>query len=220
MEKHNKPRPSRADWERLKELEGTENGRFSGEYFRLWDAFDWSPEVIEENGSYGIRLAVGEVILPPLFEDLGVYVNVKKGDRVAVKQNGKWGVVVADGTGKHWIVEPRFDWIGFPNPLTPVKKGDKWGVYDLTKNRYLVPPECDSMETAGGYLFTNGTAICEKDGKYGLITDAGLFTGTVFDDIDNPPEEPVKVKYKGVWGWLNEKGRFTTDEDEAAITSD
>ncbi len=216
MENEKLPKPSPADYHRLRELEQQEEGAWSTQYEELWNAFDWKPELILEGGKCGLKSLLGELILPVNFEDVKLLSAsiVEKGDRIVAQQNGKWGVVLADGDGT-WLMKPEFDYIGYPNNITHVQKDGKWGVIDISKNEFLIQPECEYVNDDNGFMFINGISIYEKDGKTGVITSYGTHTEPIFEEVEFDPEGPVKVKYDGKWGFITEDNRFTEDEDEA-----
>ncbi len=216
MENEKLPKPSPADLQRLRELEQQEDGNWSTEYEELWNAFDWKPELILEGGKCGLKSLLGELILPVNFEDVKLLsaTIVEKGDRIVAQQNGKWGVVLADGDGT-WLVKPEFDYIGYPNNITHVQKDGKWGVIDISKNEFLIQPECEYVNDDNGFMFINGISIYEKDGKTGVITSYGAFTEPIFEEVEFDPEGPVKVMYDGKRGFITEDSRFMEDEDEA-----
>ena len=180
------------------------------------NSFARETKIITEGNKMGLKTYKGEIILPPQVEDLYklTQAELEIGDRVVAKLNGKWGVILADGIGT-WLIKPEFDYIGFPNRLTHVCKGGKWGVLDITKNEYLIPPECETVHADRGFMFTNGIGFYEKDGKTGAITEYGAYTGPVFEDVDGEPEGWVKVKYNGQWGFVTKDNQFTANEDDA-----
>jgi hypothetical protein len=98
------------------------------------NSIDWGAELITEGKKVGLKTAPWVLLLPPLFEDFQMMTNqeIKNGDRVVTQQGGKWGVIIADGTGT-WIIKPEYEYIGYPNNLTDVRKYGKWGVLDLAK---------------------------------------------------------------------------------------
>lgn len=179
-------------------------------------AYDWSDYKITEGNKIGLKTKEGEIILPPQMEDIRQLMDKEpgKGDKVVAKLNGKWGIILADSKGT-WIIEPVYDYIGYPNNLTSVQKDGKWGVLDISKRDYLIPPECDKVWDDMGFMFTNGIGLYEKGGKTGVITESGAFTGAIFEEVEGEPDGPVKVKYEGKWGYINENNEFTTDEDKA-----
>lgn len=221
MTEEKRPKPTAEEVIRLKKLEERiKDGSWDDEYAELFDSRDWSPEFIYEDNLMGLKTAFEEIILPPVFEDIRLLTQtiMEPGDRVAVKQNGKWGVVVADGKGT-WICEPEFDDIGYPNVITYVRKGNKMGVIDLAERKYLLPLEYDHIDDYESFMFVNGIGFFEKDGLHGVMMEDGSHTEAIFEDVDFEPEEPVKVKYKGKWGFIDEAGKFTEDEDDAGYVA-
>ena len=216
MEQEKYPRPSQTEWEKYWEFVNNDD-IFSEEFLMLCETYDWSPEYAIKDGKYGVRTANGEIVLQPDYDDLYLYDLLLKDSLVTVKKNGKWGIVKADGIGT-WVVEPQFDDIGFPLPLTLVKSNDRWGVYDIEKKEYFIPPECEDFnDYLMGRVFANEVALCYKDGKYGVATSYGIYTGAIFEEVNRNEDGLVEVKLNGTWGWINEDGLFTTDEDEAYV---
>ena len=172
--------------------------------------------VIFEDGLVGLKTEEGEVILPSIFDDIYKISPdfPSKGDRLVVKQNGKWGVIEADGKGA-WIINPEYEYIGYPNRITHVRKDDKWGVLDIEKDEYLIKPECDLIHDTDGFMFNNGIGVYEKNGRIGIVTEYGNFTDAIFEDLDGDPDGLVEVKFEGEWGFIDENNSFTVDEEEA-----
>jgi len=225
MKKEQKTRATQADFEKREALTATLRKEWSkkvnDELMNLMNSLDWDTEIIYDGEKCGLRNWRGEILLPPVFEDFGLltgssgkYREMYRGEKVSAKKDGKWGVVIADGTGI-WIVDPVYDSIGYPSNLTYVCLNGKWGVLNITEGRYLIEPVCDSIVDNDGFLFCNGIGFYRKDGKYGVIGSWGSFTDAIFDDYEGAPEGAVKVKYKGEWGYVNKEGSFTSDSEEA-----
>jgi hypothetical protein len=221
MTEEKRPKPTPEEVLRLRELEEhVKDGGWDDEYAELVDSRDWAPERIHKGNFMGLKTAFGEVILPPLYEDIKLLTHtlMEPGDRVVVKQGGKWGVAIADGK-ETWIWNPEFDDIGYPNVITFVKKGDKWGVFDLAEKKYLLPLEYDYIDDNDGFMFINGIGFFEKDALHGVMRENGSHTEAIFEDIDFEPDGPSKVKYEGKWGFINEEGSFTEKEDDASYVT-
>lgn len=218
--KQNRPKPTAADYLKRDELQRRMNDANDGitdiEYLNFLNSFNWKTEIFEKDGKHGLVSPLGEVLLPPQYDDFMMlsHQELKKGDRVVAMQNGKWGVIIADGQGT-WLIEPQYDYIGYPNSITQVRKGDKWGVLDLDKKDFLIPLECDKIYADSGYMFVNGIGAYEKSGKMGFITIEGKFTQPIFDDTDWDVEGLLKVKLNDQWGYVTEGGQFTLIPDEA-----
>lgn len=220
MEDIKKSKPTPADFEkrrlftkRFNESSVTDEENF--DYLDFMNSIDWSAETFEEEGLCGLKTSLGEMVLPPVFEVVCPTYEVNNGDRIVVMQNKKWGVVIADTKGT-WLIQPEFDYIGYPNALTQVCKDGKWGVLNITTGEYLIPLTCDKVFSEGGYLFVNGIGTFEKDGKLGVITQYGAFTQPIFEEVEFDDEAPVKVKLNGEWGYINEENQFSRDEEEAS----
>jgi hypothetical protein len=217
----NLPRPTEADYQKRKALEKRNESGWDDDYLDIMNAYDWSTEVFDSGKNWGLKNALGKVILEPLYEDFMMlsWSELEIGDRVVAQKNSKWGVLIIDGPGT-WVVEPEYDYISYPNNLTALRKNNKWGVFDFSRNEFLIPLDCDSISVVTGLLFTNGVGFYQKGGKTGIITDDGRFTAPIFEEIDCAPEELVKVKFNGNWGYLDENMNFTLVEDEACIAMD
>ncbi len=209
-----KPRPSQAGLQRRLELE--RSGQTNDEYADLCRAFDWSAGLFVGNGLYGLKNAAGELLLPPLYDEFmhldGQF--LKPGDRVVACFNGSWGIVVA-GQPLKWLVDPIYDYIGYPDDIAPVFIQGKWGVMNIPEGRYIIGPKCEEIYADKGKFFINGIGFFRKNGKFGVITDLGRHTQPVFDDADMVPSGWVKVKYKDSWGFIDENDQFTLDEYKA-----
>lgn len=60
-----------------------------------------------------------------------------------------------------------------------------------------------------------------KDLRWGFIEayPGKTYIPPVYEDLDWPCEEPIRVLKDGVWGYLNEKYHFTTNRNEASFYS-
>lgn len=222
MEEEQRPKPSQEQYIRFKELEKQmEPGEWNDEWMELYDAYDWSPELIKEGEKCGLKTVLDEVILPVIYDNVKLMEStiVEKGDRVVAIQNEKWGVAIADGNGT-WLVAPEYDYIGYPNDFTAVKKDDKWGVLNISNGEFLVPLECDTVFENNGFLFLNGIGSYVKDGRMGILTEDGDLTDAVFEAVDPTPSGLVKVKFEGEWGFIDEQDQFTEDMNRAAYCFD
>lgn len=219
LPRHRLPKPTPGDYAKRKQLEERSMKSTVDEsvYLNLMNSFDWSARLFRRKDRYGLKSALGEVLIPAKFEDFMMMTQqeIKNGDLVVTRDKGKWGVLKADGRGT-WILKPEFEYIGFPNNITFVCKDGKWGVIDILKGKYLIEPECDEILHDRGFMFINRVGFYVKNEKYGVIMDWGAFTKPVFEDYGGDIDAgPVKVKYRGRWGYINEKNEFTEDEDDA-----
>ena len=226
MEEKKLLRPTPADYEKRAYYEEiiSEQGMDSevdDEYMEFLNRFEWGGELYMDGELCGLKNALGEVLLAPVFEDMKLLSqhDIEKGDRIVAQQNSKWGVVLADGVGT-WLVQPEYDTIGYPNSLTYVCKNGKWGVLNLATFEFLIPLECDKIYADNGFMFINGVGVYEKDDRKGIVSSSGEFTGAIFDDVDCEPDEHVKVLLNGEWGYINEGNEFTSDLEEAYYFSE
>ena len=181
------------------------------------NSYNWSNEVFEVNGKFGVVNCVKEQMVAPNFEDFMLLSGkpLKLGDRVVAMQNKKWGILRIDGGNGIWELKPEFDFITCPNHFVACRKESKWGVLNTTTNEWLLPIELDEITLNDGFLFSNGVAFYGKDGKEGVILSTGEFTTAIFDEIEYDIDQFIKVRIGEVWGYIDEKGLFTEDEDQA-----
>lgn len=186
------------------------------ELLDLLNSYDWSCEVFEENGKYGLKSCVGKVLLPAKFDNFKALANVhvNEGQKMVAMQDGKYGILRADGIGK-WIVAPEFDEIGYPNIITSVYKDGKWGVINTSSGELIIPAELDLIYGGNDFIFNNGMAYFEKDGKVGVMNEDVEFTEAIFDEAEPDEHGVIVVKLNGKEGFIDENGQFTEDEDEA-----
>jgi hypothetical protein len=182
-------KPTADDYIR-RELFQSNQDHDTNEYLNFMNSIDWSSEVFEEEGKYGLKNALGEVVVKPNYEGIQYYpfTEFQTQHNIALKYNGKWGVQSL--LTHEWVVEPVFDYVGYPSNFLPVIKDGKWGVYNIREKNYLIPLVCES-----------------------------LFSEAIFDDVEWW-EGPVKVLYDGVWGYLDEQAMFTINEDYAYFSAD
>ncbi len=216
------PKPTLADYEKREKIEnqlskGEANDELESAYLNMMNSFDWSTRIFEQDGKYGLVNSRGEILVQPFFENFmaGSLDEHKIGSWVVAMQNEKCGVLICDGTGS-WLIKPEYDFIGYPNTITHVYKDGKWGVIDLSKKEFIIPLECDEVSSYNGFMFENGIATYSKNGKTGVINEDGAFTEAIFEEVECLPEEVVKVKLNGRWGFINDNNQYTQNEDDAA----
>lgn len=210
------PKPTAAILEQRKMLEKQDGKAAHYELLNLMNSYDWSCEVFEENGKYGLKSCIGKVLLPAKFDNFKALANVhvNEGQKMVAMQDGKYGILLADGVGE-WIVAPEFDEIGYPNIITSVYKDGKWGVINTSSGEFIIPAELDLLYGGNDFIFNNGMAYFEKDGKVGVMNENGEFTQAIFDEAEPNEHGVITVTLNGKEGFIDEKGQFTQDEDEA-----
>jgi hypothetical protein len=99
--------------------------------------------------------------------------------------------------------------------LVIVKKNGKWGYLEHSGIPFG-EIEYDGINVdRNGYSFLNGYSVFTKNSLWG-ITDGNRITKAEFDEIDHMELDSwVTVKKNGVPGFIDEKGNFTTDEEDA-----
>jgi len=223
MENQKAPRPTTEKYREFRELKKqsktlNREDRIHSLIFDMISEYDMSTEVFQSGEKWGLKNPIGEVILQPLYDNFMRLTSqdLDTDDLVVAELNDKWGVLRIDGEGS-WVIEPEYDYIGYPNPITHVRKGDKWGVIKVPEGDFLIPLDCDSIDDWNGFMFANGISFYHRGGKTGVIAEWGQFTDAIFEEIDFDPDLYVKVLYEGKWGYIDSNNQFTEDEDEAAI---
>jgi hypothetical protein len=140
---------------------------------------------------------------------------LKIGDRVVTELDNKWGIITLDGNSGTWVVEPEYDYIGYPNSITMFRKADKWGVMNTNTKEWILPLICDKIYSSNGFMFVNGIGVYEIAGKSGLILDSGEFTEAIYDEVDLAAEDFSKARIGDLWGYIAEDGQLVQDPDEA-----
>jgi len=218
MENKQLKKASKADFEKRTELKEMVNNDkiLNEEYIEFLNKFDWSPERFEENGKVGLKTSYGKILVPAIVDDLDVFSGW--GDEVpavVAYLNGKAGVIKGDGTGE-WIIKSSYDEIGFPNSITFVGNGNKYGIINIYTEEIIVPIECDIIYNSQGIIFDSGYSVFKKGEKYGILSEDGILTETIFDEVEGGGiGDIVKVRLGNEWGYIDEKGKFTLDEDDA-----
>ncbi len=94
------------------------------------------------------------------------------------------------------------------------KKNGKLGILD-SNGKEIAPVIMDEVHEM---IDTDGCIPLVKDGKWGLVHYYN-YVAPVYDRMVIRSEEYVEVWLNGVQGWLDIKGKFTTDESQAYIGS-
>jgi len=180
------------------------------------NSYDWSPIVYEENGKYGLKNCIGEQLTDAKYDDFRLLSahDLKIGARTVASIGKSEGIIILDGKGE-WLVEPNYDYISYPNSIVGLFKDKKCGVMNLETKEWILPMEYDSISIENGFLFCNGIAFFDKNGKHGILNEDGKCTEAIFDEIEYDIEGSVRVRFGEEWGFVNEDGEFTLDEDES-----
>jgi hypothetical protein len=173
-------------------------------------------QVFSENGKYGLASADGSVLLPAVFDDFKLLsgFTIRAGQKVVARLGDKYGIAIA-GTEGEWLIEPMYDDIAFPNMITAVKKGEKWGFLNTQTLEMVIPVELDTISNGHSFPFVNGVGYFQKDDKWGVILEDGTYTAAVFDEAEPNDSGVIEVRQGNVSGWIDQKGQLTTDENDA-----
>jgi hypothetical protein len=189
----------------------------------FFDGFDLSAELFGEEGAFGLRSAIGDVLLPPLYDEI-FFSSVPPytvGSRFTVVSNGRYGVVRANGANEPIELVPAiYTYIGRANAHAHFCADGKWGVLDTRTGEHLIPAEYDSIADHDGLMFSNSFAVLTKDGKYGVMDISLCVSQVIFDEVTTEFLQPVKVRIADRWGYIDADGGFTEDEERATWRCD
>lgn len=175
------------------------------------DQFDWFCTFYEENSAVGVKDALGNVVIPAIYEDilnLPVYEYIEEIPFIAQK-DGLLGLVRVQGGVAREITGFEYDdvyAVEFTHYTAVRKTGsDKWGLVDFEGNS-VIPAEMDSICSSS----VNGHIYVSKDGKEGVydyVLDA--FAYPEYDSIDGMGEgKDLTFVKNGVTGHVDVNGKF------------
>ena len=235
MSKANKPKATAEDLktfnefeERMKkldpvynELEWKETAKAGNDFV---DSRDWFTIVIEKDGKEGVKDLDGTVLVPPIFDKVAytysrIYMNADK--PVVVINNGKFGIVRADGTGE-MLLPCEHDYIRLNDLLQFFLVADNGKTMFVNNvGEQLTPQTLDDV-----YDTNNGIIVVKTGDKEGLFDIYnGLFLEPAYDKIELGCDEAVIAYKDGIAGYLSgEDGHFipkdeydNNDSDECII---
>lgn len=216
------PRPDQKIHNELETIEKQLNENYSeianDRYLEIMNNYNWSAELFEQNGKYGLKNWDGSLLLPAEFEDFRMMSSEfnKSGDRIIAQVEGKEGIALMNGNDWAWVIKPEFDYISYPNSIVAVNKDGLWGIYDTSSGEYLVNPDLEEVFLhGGGFLFVNGIGIFRKGDKYGVINENLNISELDFDEVSMDYDGLLRVRQYDKWGYVNEDGKFEEDEDLA-----
>lgn len=204
--------------ERMNSLDPFDNKREWEETAKAANDFiesrDWFTIVIEKDGKEGVMDLDGTVLVPPIFDKVAytysrIHVNANK--PVVVVNNGKFGIVRADGTGE-LVLPCEHDFIRLTDLLhffLVIDNGKAMFVSLLGKQ--LTPQTVDAVRDELNEVFV--LASGDKLGLYDFNND--LFTQPSYDNIDlGDGDEPVIAYKDGIAGYLSAiDGHFIPKEE-------
>jgi hypothetical protein len=191
--------------------------KMSDNFIEFFDDYDFETKIYEAKGKYGLKDCLGKILVEANFDKFSLLSDqeYKKGDRLVAYLNGKCGIIIIGDNFGQWLLEPHYDYIGIPNYYTNVYKDGKAGVFCSGSRTWLLKLEMDKLDDNNGFLFCNGLAFYEKDGKQGIIMASGEYTSAIYDEIEYDIEDIPKVRIGNSWGFAGENGKLVQDEDDA-----
>jgi hypothetical protein len=184
------------------------------------DSRDWFTIVIEKDGKEGVMDLDGTVLVPPIFDKVAytysrIHVNANK--PVVVVNNGKFGIVRADGTGE-MVLPCEHDFIRLTDLLhffLVIDNGKIMFVNNLGEQ--LTPQTVDAVRDELNEVFV--LASGDKLGLYDFNND--LFIQPSYDNIDlGDGDEPVIAYKDGIAGYLSAIDGHFIPKEEYDISDD
>ncbi len=145
-----------------------------------------APTVFNEDGKFGLKDEVGNVIVEAKYKKL-----IRLGENGWIIQKGsKFGVMADDGTV---LVEPKYSHAErVLGKFVKLGKGDKYGIFD-EMGFTVLPVEYSSIDLLYGGMF-----LTCKNYKYGITDFNGQpIVENVFDDIYMPKPNLMVIQYNG-----------------------
>ena len=175
-----------------------------------------------ENGKMGLKCYTGEVIIEAKYDDFSLIYSPHEDDfpdkTIVAKKDGKCGIVAMDGSGKE-LTPFIYDVWKYCFDTYLVGIGGKCGIIHENNGREVVPCEFDEIREG-----TEFWAIY-RNGLHGFVQYLGpgdnyLVTDVVYSDSRFNENNNLTVKLGDSWGFIDENGKFTTDEEKAFIKKD
>ena len=177
-----------------------------------YDIFD---SVFVEDGKMGIVDALGNVVVPPMYNgysELYCYMIPKRLPVAVCDFDDKYALVACDGKGTP-LCGFEYDMITFlfgTANMYVCKKDVGNRVYSgvlNSKGELLVPCEMDMI-----HFVANNVVCVVKDGKLGILTTEGRFFPPVYDDMEESNGYLTACK-NGVWGYVSTEGELIALDD-------
>ena len=177
------------------------------------DSRDWYTIVIEKDGKEGVKDLDGTVLVPPIFDKVAYTysrIHVNANMPVVVVNNGKFGIVRANGTGE-LVLPCEHDFISLTDLLhffLVVDNGKTMIVNGMGEQ--LTPQTIDKV-----YDTNDGIIPVETGGKQGLYDYYhDIFVEPAYDDIYIGCDEDVIAYKDGTAGYLSaDDGHFIPKEE-------
>lgn len=229
QEEKQRPKPPRSEWNRYFELENSlkdhmPSGEELDELNSIMGSYNWFTQLFVEDGKKGMKNAVGDVIIPAKYEEIGYTFSQVGGyfGPVPAKKEGKFGLVSTEGDAQEitpfvydWL--DRMDWV--PIFLFWKDESLSFGIVSFDGEE-LVPCVLDEIrEGISGHIF-----YYRSGEKWGLL-DVNLWVALqpVYDNIEFADmNEPVLFTLNGEQGYVKKEDasfvplslKDTMDEDD------
>ncbi|MDY7395712.1 WG repeat-containing protein [Aureibaculum sp. 2210JD6-5] len=156
---------------------------------------------VVNNGKKGYINKKGEVIVPIIYDELGLGFNE---GLLAASKNGKWGFI--DKNNQVVIPFIYDDANGFYEELAFVKKGDYYGYIDKN-NKIKIPFRFHNSKFA--FFAQSRCVFADKEtGKYGFINKKGKVIVKPIYDMALPfYNDKALVRLNGKEGYIDRKGK-------------
>ena len=181
---------------------------------QLWcldfeEKYDFETKVYEENGKFGVKDVLGEVLVPAIYESIEyTHGDWDRFNPVPASMNGKMALVASDGKGTP-CTDFIFDSTSYDEGYYFMEKDGKSGFADLDGYMYL-PAEADVIYEPEPYCDVVTYEIGEKQGYVSLA--AKVATGALYDACELDDDGFLVVSKDGVKGYIDVSGNFTLDE--------
>jgi hypothetical protein len=200
MTTSNLPKPNREIWEERQKMEHSLNQKWDDvlleSYLEIRNKYNWATALYFEGQKYGLKKWDETVLLPAVFDDFKLLTSSELdfGDRVVAIINNKEGVVLIGQNTWSWVLEPEYDYITYPSDIVALRTNNKWGIYNLSQQQFIIPGHCDSIVLQNGFLFCNGIGQYQVGERWGVIDQSGAFITPLYDEVDDSEEGSVKVR--------------------------
>lgn len=203
--------------ERMNSLDPVDNKREWDETAKAANDFvdsrDWFTIVIEKDGKEGVKDLDGTVLVPPIFDKVAYTysrIHVNANMPVVVVNNGKFGIVRANGTGE-LVLPCEHDFISLTDLLHFFLVVDNGKTMIVNgRGEQLTPQTIDKV-----YDTNDGIIPVETGGKQGLYDYYhDIFVEPAYDDIYIGCDEDVIAYKDGTAGYLSaDDGHFIPKEE-------
>ena len=199
-----------------------ERNRLRARKEALTEQYDFAFIPFTEGVKMGLKCYTGEVIIEAKYDDFSLIYSPQEDEfpyeTIVAKKDGKCGIVSMDGSGKE-ITPFIYDVWEYCFGAYLVGIGEKYGIIHEDNGREVVPCEFDEIREG-----TEFWAIY-KNGLHGFVQYLGpgdnyLVTDVIYSDSRFNENNNLTVKLEDKWGFIDENGKFTTDEEKAFIKKD